>query len=774
MMLLLFRLIVPCLVSAAVSFAQPTSTSINLSGVSKQVTIRRDGRGIPYIKASSDADAYFAQGYATASDRLWQMDLMRRLARGETAEIFGKQTLEEDKRWRRFGFAKIAKDSLQYLSPDLRAALDAYSKGVNAYISTLNEDTTPIEFRILQYRPRPWEPADTIIIGKILADALSTTWRNDLLRASIGSLPKEKVAALTNQVTPYDVVLFGKDAVTNEAAADIPAPVDVAGVLAQADRDLEYRKLSLERVGLYAEDLAASNNWVISGKRTASGLPILANDPHLQPTAPGIWYMTELESPSMHVAGVTFPGVPGIVLGHNENIAWGATNVGPDVQDLYVETFDAAGNYKTPTGSVTPTIRREDIRFRPNPLNTATETVSLEVTETRNGVIIAEENGRKYALKWTARDPKNNEFDAFFFANRAKNWGEFTKALQSYGGAAQNFVFADVRGNIGWYAAGKIPTRRLGDGSLPYDGATSEGDWTGYIPFDELPHLYNPPSGLIVTANQRIVGTDYKYPQMSRDAAAPWRSRRIYDLLKNKTRISPDDVRDVDYDVYNIPLANIAKEIAAAPASEETKSLASGWDGRMTADSTAALVVNEIRGCLANKIAAENAPAPAGIIRERVLDAALREKQAVWLPKGFANYGELIKTCDSDVSAALTQKYGAERDKWRWGVLTRSRFPHPLAVVPLVGGQFVTPSVSINGSGQTPNVASFVSMRFIATPGRWDETRHVIPLGESGDPRSPHFKDQFEAWKDGTPMIFPFSASAIAAATKEVFLINPN
>jgi penicillin amidase len=702
------------------------------------------------------------------------MDLMRRLARGETAEIFGRQTLEEDKRWRKFGFAKIAQDSLQYLSPELRLALDSYSKGVNAYISSLDDSSIPVEFRILQYRPRPWEPADTVVIGKILADALSTTWRNDLLRASILALPREKVTALTNQVTPYDVVLFGKDAITSKAVARTnAAQTDLSEVLAAAEREAEIRRGSLERVGMYAEELAASNNWVISGRRTASGLPILANDPHLQPTAPGIWYLTEIESPTMHAAGVTFPGVPGIVLGHNESIAWGATNVGPDVQDLYVETIDATGRAKTPTGSEAVTIRKEEIKYRPNPLKPDTSSETLDVVETRNGVVIMEEGTKRYALKWTARDPRNNEFEAFYFANRAKNWDEFTKALRSYGGATQNFVYADAKGNIGWYAAGKIPIRRTGDGSMPYDGGTSDGEWVGYIPFEDLPHVYNPPSGLIVTANQRIVGTDYKYSQVSRDAATPWRARRIYDLLKDRSRVTPDDVRDVQYDVYNIPLANLGKEIAAAPVSSETKTVINSWDGRMTAESSGALLVNEIRGCLANKIAADNSPVPANVIRERVLDTAVREKQAMWLPKGYDDYGSLIKACDTEVVDSLTKKYGPDRSKWTWGTLAVSRFPHPLAVVPLIGGQFSTPSVPISGSGQTPNVASAVSMRFVATPGRWDETRHVIPLGESGDPRSAHYKDQFDAWKNGTPMIFPFSPPAVEAATRSILFIDP-
>ena len=418
------------------------SQTVQVSGLRSDVTVRRDSRAIPYIEAKNESDVYFAQGYVTASDRLWQMDLLRRVARGETSEIFGKTTLEEDKRWRRFGFAKIAEESLAFLSPDLRSALESYAKGVNAYVATLDDKSLPIEFRILQYKPREWTTADSIVIGKILADALSSTWRNDLLRASVQGLPKDKLAELTNQVTKYDVVLFEKDIAKADRGIlpNAERGMRNADLVAAADRLEQLRASSLARVGLYAEDLAASNNWVVSGKRTDDGKPILANDPHLQPSAPGIWYLTHLSAPTLRVSGVTFPGVPGVVLGHNQFIAWGATNVGPDVQDLYVETFDADGKYKTPTGSVAPVVRKEEIKVRTTPLKTDTEVVTLDVTETRNGPIFLEQDGKKYAVKWTALDPKNSEFEAFYFLNRAKDWSEFKKALQTYGGATQNFV----------------------------------------------------------------------------------------------------------------------------------------------------------------------------------------------------------------------------------------------------------------------------------------------------------------------------------------------
>lgn len=772
------RLLTVILFATSACWAQTATREISIAGLKDGVTVRRDGRGIPYIEAKNDSDLYYAQGYATAQDRLWQMDLYRRVARGETAELFGKTVLEEDRRWRRFGFAKIAQDSLPYLSPELKAALENYARGVNAYIATLTKDTLPVEFKILQYSPRDWQPTDTIVVGKILADALSTTWRQDLIKASLADFPKEKQTDLYDLMTAHDVVLFGKDTDIKSPKSKVKSHLRItADELRIAEREEAIRKSSLERIGFYAEELAASNNWVISGKRTIDGKPILANDPHLQANAPGIWYLSHLSTPTMRVSGVTFPGVPGVVLGHNESIAWGATNVGPDVQDLYLETFNEAGKYKTPSGWETPLVRKEEIKVRANPLKPETETVTLEVQETRNGVIVTEEAGKKFALKWTARDPKNGEFEAFFGLNRVKDWNGFKNALKTYGGAAQNFVYADVKGNIGWYAAGRIPLRKTGEGALPYDGATDDGEWTGYIPFEELPHLYNPAEGFIVTANQRIVGTDYKYfGMMTRGAATPWRARRIYDLLKANTKVSMDDVRDVQYDSFNIPISNLSGEIVRLKAaSPETLAVLRGWDGRMTANSKGAVLANEIRTCLANRIAEENKPVPVGGIREYVLWRAVERKSARWLPKQFSDYPSFFKACDAEARKSLSdaKRLGADEANWVWGNLFKARFAHPLAVAPLIGAQFAAPSVGIDGSGQTPNVGSSVSMRFIASPGNWDQTRHVIPLGQSGDPQSPNYKDQFEAWRTGTPAIFPFTKAAVEKSAKETVLLVP-
>jgi penicillin amidase len=309
---------------------------------------------------------------------------------------------------------------------------------------------------------------------------------------------------------------------------------------------------------------------------------------------------------------------------------------------------------------------------------------------------------------------------------------------------------------------------------VPYDGSTTDGDWVGYIPFEELPHLYNPPDGIIVTANQRIVGTDYKYTSIGRDVAPPFRARDIYNDLTKKSKLTMDDARDAEYEVYNIPLANLAKAIVSRnAASSETIDVLKSWDGRMTIDSRGSVLVSEIRGCLANRIANDNKPVPSFVVLDRILGHAIDADDKKWLPAGVASYAQLMRACDATARTALAKRMGADPAGWTWGKIFQSRFPHPLAAAPLIGMQFATPVVPLDGSGQTPDVGSSVSMRFITSPGNWDATRHVIPLGESGDPKSPHFKDQFDNWRTGTPLIFPFSPQAVEKAAVSTTVYSP-
>jgi penicillin amidase len=799
----LATLITSLLVSAQQQAGTPASpTTLRLAGLRARVTVRRDERGIPYIEAANEADLYFAQGYVTASDRLWQMDLLRRSARGELAEIFGKSVLEEDKRHRIYGFAKVAEVEVSEASPQARAILEAYARGVNAFISSRDAKSWPLEFQILRYSPRPWTPVDSLLVIKTFAEALNTTWDTDIMRAALSGLPAEKRDALLPETSPLDVLVVGSDRAVNKRRAGRartqPNPSsDHAHDMATPRALAEVRETTartLERIGLAAFRLAASNNWVVSGSRTTTGKPLLANDPHLPPSAPSIWHMAHLSAPGLRCAGVTAPGLPGIVIGHNERIAWGFTNVGPDVQDLYLEKFDKENprRYMTPAGWREAEVRREEIRVRKAFTSAETETVTLDVTVTRHGPIIFEKNNARYALRWTALDPKLNEAEAFHGLNRARDWKEFRDALSRYTGPMQNMVYADVEGHIGYMAAGRVPIRRSGDGSLPYDGGGDAGEWTGYIPFDKLPHLFDPPSGFIVTANQRIVGHDYPY-HLTREWPAPYRARRIHELLQAKQKLSSADFRAIQGDTYSIPGHLFAREVVrtalesdAPPAGgdkwRETLRLLDGWDGRVNADSRPAALAATMRSAFSRRIF--TAALGADLAKEydwanddTLIDRLIKEQPHEWLPKEFRNYAALLRACHEDARSTLTERLGADESQWTWGGYTQARFPHPLASAPLIGQRFLIPPFPQNGSGAgivTVNVGRAVSMRLIADAKDWDKTEQGIALGQSGDPSSPHWKDQLEDWRNVTPRVFPFTKESVALATRETLVLTPS
>ncbi|HMG73414.1 MAG TPA: penicillin acylase family protein [Pyrinomonadaceae bacterium] len=776
--------------------AQQPANTVTIPGLHGRVTIRRDERGIPFIEATNDDDLFFAQGYVTASDRLWQMDVQRRAARGELAEIFGQAALAQDKQHRTFGFAKVVDETAAHLPPDLTAILNAYAKGVNAYIDSRTNQNLPPEFLILQYKPRPWTPADSLAIGKLMAEYLSTSWQIDIMRAAMASLPKDKREALLPEVSPLDVLVVGKDrnaAKTSSRASLSPARRPNADVLATVADMIENERRSAGLLGVLDQlpRIQASNNWVVSGKRTVSGKPLLANDPHIPASAPSVWYLTELSAPGMHVAGATFPGAPGIIVGHNDRIAWGVTNLGPDVQDLYIEKFDKdnARRYLTPDGWRDAEIRQEVIKVRKGFGDATTDTRTLDVTVTRHGPIILEKNSERYALRWTALDASLNEAGAFLQANRARNWKEFTAALSTYGGPTQNFVYADVDGHIGYYGAGKIPIRKSGDGSVPYDGSTDAGEWTGWIPFDRLPHVFDPPAGIIVTANQRVIGADYPY-FLTHHWAQPYRAHRIFDLLSQKPKLTSDDFRRIQGDVYSIGLASFAHDSAkilkpAIPADDQklrdTLSALENWDGEVKAESAVAPLAFQMRVAFRTRVlTAALGPDLYKLYEwhnsEIILDRLMSEQAKEWLPKEFNSYADLLKACYVDARQALTKAAGPDESKWKWGEVFKIRFNHYLASAPFVGLQFAIAPFPQNGVaslGPTVNVGSSVSMRLIADPSDWDKTQHGITLGESGLPSNSHWKDQLDDWRNVTPRALPFTKAAVDSAAKETLILEP-
>lgn len=776
------------------SSTQQTSAVANqkVKGLKAQLTIRRDDRGIPYVEANNDQDLYFGQGFVTASDRLWQMDLLRRTARGELAEILGSSALDQDKLHRTLGFAQVADAEANAASAKARLMLDSYSRGVNAYIDSLDPKSLPPEFQILQFKPRPWTPADSLIIVKIFAEGLSNTWRLDVMRAALSTIPEAKRALLLPETSPLDVLIVGKDKGPARSTASRSGSPFSASDLQAFDRLQEVQDKALARAGLYAEGLAASNNWVVSGRRTISGKPLLANDPHLQPTAPSIWYMVHLSAPGVRVAGVTGPGLPGIVIGHNENIAWGFTNVGPDVQDLYIERFDPTNpsRYATPGGWQNADIRHEQIKVRKAFADSSTDIVNYDVTVTRHGPVILEREGKRYALRWTALDPRLNNSDVNFDLNRARNWKDFSQALESFSAPTQNIVYADTEGHIGYHAAGVVPVRRSGDGSVPYDGATDDGEWTSFIPVAKLPQSFDPPSGIIVTANQRIVGSDYPF-FLTHSWAQPYRARRIYELLNAKPKLDVDDFRRIQGDVYSIGGVLFTQQVSKSlrpkltPDDEKLRATLDSfdsWDGQVNVDSRAALLASQMRIAFRSRIL--TAALGPDLVKgyqwsnfDTTLDWIIKEQPADWLPKEFPGYADLFRVSYNDAITAIGKAVGTDESKWKWGEMVKARFPHPLAQAPLIGVQFTIAPFPQNGTGgllgATVNVGASVSMRFIADPSDWDKSQQGIALGESGLPKNVHWKDQLANWQSVTPQVFPFSVDSVKRAANETLTLEP-
>ncbi len=777
--------------------ASSQSSSIEIPGLRERVTVTRDERGIPYIRANNDYDLYLAQGYVTASDRLWQMDLFRRTVRGELSEVLSAGpnniALDQDKLHRTLGFTRVAEAEVAQASPQSRGLLEAYTRGVNAFIDSRDAKNLPPEFQILQYRPKPWTPVDSLLIVKLFAEALSNTWRLDIMREALAGLPAAKLEALMPEASPFDVLVVGSDnGKTRTATPYVPARPNVFSkdTLRALTRDAEIADHALARIGFHAEGLAASNNWVVSGKRTASGKPLLANDPHLAPSAPSIWYMVHLSAPGVRVAGVVAPGLPGVILGHNDRIAFGFTNVGPDVQDLYLEKFDSNNpkQYMTPAGWREAEVRREEIRVRKGFADTATDTITHDVTVTRHGPIVFEKEGRRYALRWTALDPKLNRPDATHLINRARNWKEFSAALRTFTASTQNMVYADVDGHIGYHVAGVIPIRKSGDGSTPYDGSTDAGEWTSYIPTDKLPQLYDPPSGIIVTANQRIVGNSYPY-FLTHSWLQPYRAHRILDLLQQTPKLTTNDFRRIQGDVYGVGYhlfaRQIVKTLRGQPAADaklsETLDRFEKWDGLVNADSQVAPLLFQMRVAFRTRIL--NAAIGEELFKiyswpnfDITIDRLVTEQPKEWLPKEFASYADLFRACYEDARKVLARNLGEDEGKWKWGELARARFQHPLAQAPLIGLQFAIAPFPQNGivsMASTVNVGAYVSMRLIADPGDWDRTQHGIALGQSGIPNTPHWTDQLADWRAVTPREFPFSEAAVAKAAKETLVLEP-
>lgn len=773
--------------------------SIVVPGLAQRVTVLRDARGVPHLRAASLDDLMFAQGYVTAQDRLWQMDLSRRLARGELSEIFGKRTLSLDVENRKLGFAQVAERGVAELDPASERVLAAYTRGVNAFIES-HRRRLPIEFVLIHYQPRAWREADSIGIALTMAKSLNNSWRTDLGREAIRrKLAPELYTDLFPDRSPLDrpvaepvagpVRVAHPDATGNLVVAAVARPVGGAGPLDSGPRGsregLEALDPILAALTRTADDRGfalGSNNWVVSGAHTRSGKPLLSNDPHLGHSVPSVWYQIELEAPGLHAAGVTFPGGPIIIIGHNERIAWGMTNTGPDVQDLYLETFKPGdpNKYLINGQWADAQARGETIKVR------GAADVHLTVRSTRHGPVIGEDGPYQLALQWTALQDHALAF-AFLGMAQARNWSEFTRALRRFTGPEQNMVYADVEGNIGYYAPAWVPIRKRGDGSVPVPGATDDYGWEGYIPFEDLPHAFNPPGGIIATANSRVVPDGYPY-FITHTWAAPWRTARIFQLLEAGGDFTVDDMLRVDMDILSLQDQDLARELVAASAAVEPQTpdaryavqSLSKWDGEARLDSAATLIAEETRPILLDRILRPKLGNDAAryhwALYATFLDDVIQNKRARWLPPGDADFNVTLIRSLEEAARRISQRWGTAHDNWRWGYTIPLIFHHPLDGLPLGRRVFDIGPFPQKGMATTVKATSpgsGPSMRMVVDFSDLDKSVNNLTLGESGQVFSPYYDDQFDAWYNGRSFPMLFSDAAVEKGAVHRLVLEP-
>lgn len=771
---------------------------VQLVGLSAPVRVVRDAQGVPHITAATRRDLLFAQGYVTAQDRLWQMDVLRRYAAGALAEIFGPSFLPHDIGERNLLLGPMAVRAAAALSAEDRANLEAYAAGVNAYIAS-HRDNLPIEFRILRYSPTPWTPADSLLLGLHMSALLTNGWPFELQRERVtAKLGPELAADLYPTTSWRDHPPGGESADTGSTAdPDDPdddddmqrtfggAPRSPAGdAIAEARRsDVPTAAQLAAEVRRWSPELTqpGSNNWVVSGAHTVTGKPLLSNDMHLPVQMPNLWYEAHLKSGDLDVVGFTLPGTPYVIVGHNQRIAWGFTNLGANVQDIFIETFNDKGEYKTPAGWRKALMFQEVVKVKGG------KDVKLGIVATRHGPIVSDltpGEKRKLALAWTVYDSKGVPI-SFGPLNAAQNWEQFREALRRFPGPGQNVVYADVDGHIGYQAMGFVPQRKSGDGSVPVPGDTDEHEWADYIPFDELPRVYDPPSGIIATANGRT--TPNGYPKViSTHWMSPYRTERIYKVLQSGKKFSAADMLGLQMDIYSDLDRYVAEKLVYAvdhgKPSAKARAAADilrSWDGRMTVDSAAPTIETAARDQIFRMLLEPKLGTQfreynwwmAPVALENILD---RQPQR-WLPKNYPSYNDLLVAA---LEASLsTGNVPRKLEEWSWGKQQRLTVEHPILGHVTVVRRWAGPgNVPISGDAYTVKQMTqglAPSERMTVDLSDLDRSTMNVVTGQSGQIFSPHYEDQWKAWYDGSTFIMAFSDAAVAAARKHELVLEP-
>jgi penicillin amidase len=744
----------------------PSKGVARLKGLDSPVEVIRDRWGLPHIYAGSVRDVLFAQGYVHAQDRLWHMELARRAASGSLAEVFGPVALDADRLLRRVGLRRAAEAELAQMVEAMGENLEAYTAGVNAFIEG-NRNRLPPEFLILRFRPEPWTPVDGLAIGKFVGWSLSGNWDTEIVRSWIVERLGPEEAARLEPGYPVGAPLI------------VPPGAECRGLGVPLLEEL--RKVQ-DVVGVGG---GGSNNWVVDGQKSATGKPLLANDPHLPLQLPNIWYEVHLNGGGLNVIGASIPGVPGVIIGHNERIAWGITNTMTDGDDLFVERINPANPCQYDYGGkwVDGDLVREEIRVRGR-----REPVVEEVLVTGHGPIISPSipgEERALALRTIVAEP-SQQAHAVLLLNRAGSWEGFREALREWPAPAQNFVYADVEGNIGYQMAGLVPMRAKGQGLVPSPGWTGDYEWKGFIPFDELPSVLNPPTHYVATANNKIVDDDYPH-FLGAEYMDGYRAERIVELLEATEKHSLEDFRSIQGDVYSIPGRELVQHLLSLqPANEDAKralNFLRVWDCQLSPDSVAATIVEAfflhlLRNTVADKLGPLTDYFVGKEVHPAVPDNHYLYRSASWL-LGLMNeapadwfagrtWREVMEQSLEEAVAALRRSLGEDMSRWTWGRIHYAPFEHVLGRVRALRPVFNRGPVPLGGDINTVAQASYIGSRPYGVYSYAPSYRQIIDLsdlnrsvailagGQSGHPASRHYSDMIDAWRrlEYHPLLF--------------------
>lgn len=766
------------------------SGSVEVPGVSAPVAIHRDDRGVPHVQARSMEDAAFAMGWVHAQDRGWQLEFNRRVAAGRVSEFAGKEGLAADRFMRRLGLARVAEEEVAQLDAETRRGLEAYAAGVNAVWQSGRP--LPLEMTLLRIRPEPWKPSHSLLLGKLLNLGLALNMDNELRRFELlRRLGPEKAAQLD--------FLYVDTNPTILAAA--------AGSAASGGGD--GAALFHEAAGWIptATAGATSNSWVVDGTMTASGRPMLCNDPHLPPSAPSIWYQAHVVAgDDFESTGVTMPGLPFPLIGHNRRIAWGYTNSFADVQDLVVEELSGRDGrrYRTESGMAEAEVRQERIKVKGLP-----DPVVEEVVVTRHGPLVDRYEDRAagvwrgLALQWTALRP-GRAAKALLDLQRAGDWESFRAAFANLDGPSQNVVYADVDGHIGYLLSGHVPVRRRPASGLPVPGWTGEAAWQRVLGIDEVPQVLDPPEHLVITANNRVAGDDFPH-YIGMDYMNGYRALRLHEILAGRTGLNMTDMATTQMDITCLPAREVARLLGEVrceqPLAEEARANLARWDGVLDPESAEACVYEAFMRRLTQHalepLCGEHWRLAAGELEHPVFGFAgnlvggvtphllkrWREGDTSWFPAG-TTWQDVARRAMEDAVADLRRRAGRPR-RWRWGRLHSLPIDHVLGRRWPLTALFNAGSVEVGGDTDTVLQTAYVpatpyrtrawspSWRQIVDVGNWDACTGVHFPGQSGHPGSRHYRDLTADWARNAQHPLPWSPEAVAAATRSTLLLTP-